>query len=257
MSNDELALSIQSGNREQLLELWHQVDHLCFKILQRYDEQTQNNVAVSMEDLEQEAYLAMIEAVSRFKPDAGSFNTILAFYVRKRCRDALGLRGRVRHEHYISTSLDAPLQEGEGMTLGDTLEDESIPDASADLELEDLKRDVYGALERLPVQRKSIITQYDLQGRAIQAIADDMQLSRERVYSNRNDGLQQMRRDPNLQVYQRINFYRHKGITAFRQSGSSTVEDLVMQIENLRGSYQRRFDESRRGTREDQKDTQG
>lgn len=100
MTNEELALRIQTGERELAGELWAQVERLLGMIVTRYMTRLGDLAAaagVEREDLEQEAYFAMLGAVKAYDPAKGyAFNSYLAFQCRNRFFALLGLRGRRR-----------------------------------------------------------------------------------------------------------------------------------------------------------------
>lgn len=88
MTNEELALRIQTGERELAGELWAQVERLLGMIVTRYMTRLGDLAAaagVEREDLEQEAYFAMLGAVKAYDPAKGyAFNSYLAFQCRNR-----------------------------------------------------------------------------------------------------------------------------------------------------------------------------
>lgn len=251
MSNEELALAIQAGQQELLPELWEQVRRLCHKITSKYQETAALNGAYDRDDLMQEAYLGMVEAVQRFDPSAGAFTTILDYSVRKGCRALLGLRGRRRDEHYNTASLDAPLADSEAFTLQDTLADDTLPGMTDQLELEDLQRDVRQAVDKLPERMKDVTASYYLQGEPTPAIAERLGTTRQNTNQIRQEALRRLRRDPELAIYEQLNFYRQKGTKAYRSSGSSVVEDLVLQLEQMREQRRRWEEELRKRYREE------
>ncbi len=239
MSNEELALLAQAGDREQLPVLWEQVKRLCFMTANRYYEIAANNVAVSVEDLQQECWFAMLEALQRFKPELGSFSNILVLCARRHCRAALGLRGRVREEHYRRQSMDEPLVDGEEMTLADVLEDDTLPGMTDELELEELQRDVREAVARLPYGEDEIMRRHYLEGASITALADERGVTKGYIWQKKETALKRLRTDGRLREYRQMNFHRHKSAEAFRQSGSSVVEDLVLCMEDRREHAER------------------
>ena len=251
MSNEELALIIQAGDREQLPALWEQTHLFCYKIIHRYTDAAASNVAVSIEDLKQECYIAMVDAVGHFNPDLGGFLNILNFYVRKHCRAALGLLGRTRNEHYYKLPLDAPLRDGDTMTLADVLEDDTLPGMTDELEREELQRDVREAVARLPFGDDEIMRRYYFEGASIKALADERGVTACRIQQRKLDALERLRSDQRLQEYAEINFYRHKGVKAFRESGSSVVEDLVLQMEAAQERRQAQLDKQIQEMREE------
>ena len=236
MSNEELAVLIQKGNRELLPELWDQVIRFCHMTINKYYCLVEMNTAVSMEDLIQEAYLGMEEAIEWFDPEKGScFLTPLKWYVMKRCISALGLRGRKRFEHYsfMKLPLDAPIHgpDVKDITLQDQLEDVTLPEMTEALELEDLQREVREAIGRLPYGGDEIMRQHYLEGRSLVDIAHDRGVSRQRIHQKLKISLERLGRYQTIRAYADLNFYSKKGVQAFHRTHSSSVEDLVMKME--------------------------
>lgn len=251
MSNEELALMIQAGDRDQLPVLWEQVKRLCYLYANHYYELTLQNVAVTVEDLQQESYFAMVEAVERFNPEAGSFNTILNLCARRHFRVALGMNGRFKQEHYQRTSMDEPLKEGNDLTLADVLEDETLPGMTDDMELAELQRDVREAVAKLPRVESEIVRDHYLEGASIKEIAEERGVTACRIQQRKLDALKQLQADQRMREYAEISFHRHKGVKGFRSSGSSVVEDAVLRLEAIRERQQAQMEKILREAREE------
>ena len=82
MDNEQLVLRIQSGdNEENMLQLWQQNKGFIAMLARRY------SAGAEMEDLEQEGYIALCEAVQHYSPDRGaSFISYAAFWIKRRMR---------------------------------------------------------------------------------------------------------------------------------------------------------------------------
>lgn len=92
-SNEELALSVQQGNRDAMTELWEQNKGLLYRLMSRYFSYC--NAAVSPEDLLQAAYFALARAVNAYTPDKDCmFASYLNHNVKTAARDAFGRKNR-------------------------------------------------------------------------------------------------------------------------------------------------------------------
>ncbi len=83
MDNEQLVARIQGGDNEaeNILQLWRQNKGFISMIARRY------SAGAEMEDLEQEGYIALCEAVRHYDPGRGmSFISYAAFYIRRRMR---------------------------------------------------------------------------------------------------------------------------------------------------------------------------
>ena len=83
MDNEQLVARIQGGDNEaeNMLELWKQNKAFIATIARRY------SAGAEMEDLEQEGYIALCEAVQHYDPERGmSFIGYAAFWIKRRMR---------------------------------------------------------------------------------------------------------------------------------------------------------------------------
>ena len=83
MDNEQLVARIQGGDNEaeNMLQLWRQNKAFIATIARRY------SAGAEMEDLEQEGYIALCEAVQHYDPARGmSFIGYAAFWIKRRMR---------------------------------------------------------------------------------------------------------------------------------------------------------------------------
>lgn len=83
MDNEQLVARIMAGENEaeNMLQLWKQNKGFIAMIARRY------SAGAEMEDLEQEGYIALCEAVRHYDPDRGmSFISYAAFWIKRRMR---------------------------------------------------------------------------------------------------------------------------------------------------------------------------
>ena len=83
MDNEQLVIRIQSGDNEaeNMLQLWKQNKGFIAMIARRY------SAGAEMEDLEQEGYIGLCEAVQHYDPGRGmSFISYAAFWIKRRMR---------------------------------------------------------------------------------------------------------------------------------------------------------------------------
>ena len=153
------------------------------------------SVGLEIEDLVQEGFAGALKAAAKYSPDRGAnFLTYASWWIKAAMREALGhrfIRTPEGKTHVWVGSLDAPLG-GEGETDGPTLLDLNLeldlPREPSPLDLcvaaEQYDR-LVAALPRLdPRTREVVLRHTGLDGRpaeAIQFIADDLGLSRQRV----------------------------------------------------------------------------
>ena len=138
MSNEELAVLAQQGDRHALGQLWEQVKRLLYRMVNRFyarygaDQCARHGVTLA--DLEQEAFLALLDGVKAYRPGGKyQFTTYLAKASENRFRAAMGLRKRDPLD--MADSLNAPAWEDDsGTEAGDLVPD---PQAAEELEAVD------------------------------------------------------------------------------------------------------------------------
>ncbi|MBD5170043.1 MAG: hypothetical protein HDT20_08015 [Oscillibacter sp.] len=93
MSNEELAVMIQAGDRERLTELWDQVRRLVCQQARRWAAGGRGGVEV--EDLQQAGFIAVLRAADSFDSSKGAkFTTALDYYLKQEFTAAVGQRTR-------------------------------------------------------------------------------------------------------------------------------------------------------------------
>lgn len=83
MTNEQLVIRVKGGDNTagNMLELWEQNKRFISAIARKY------SAGAEMEDLEQEGYIALCEAVQHYDPGRGmSFISYAAFWIKRRMR---------------------------------------------------------------------------------------------------------------------------------------------------------------------------
>lgn len=167
MTNEELVAKLQAGERDQLIPLWDQVRRFAYQQARRWA--AAGRGGATAEDLVQEGFVALLDALERWRPDAGPFLSMYALRLKQAFTLATGQRTQRDRLDPLqdSTSLDAPLTDSEGdqLYLADVL-----PDQRAEAEIENVvERDaaaqrneaIRQALDTLPAdQRRVIVLKY-------------------------------------------------------------------------------------------------
>lgn len=160
-SNEELARLIQSGQRDRLLELWGQVRRFA---LWRARKWVDYGPGVTMDDLEQEAFIALLDALERWREADGPFLSIYALRLKGVFMKATGQKTKRSRMEPLNqaTSLDAPIgEDGEGGTLEEFVEDPSGGEGFEAVEerdtLEHLRADMEEAMGSIPAEQREIL----------------------------------------------------------------------------------------------------
>ncbi|WP_298023491.1 sigma factor [uncultured Dysosmobacter sp.] len=158
MTTNEIAAGVQGGQADYL-QLWEAVRGFAHDRAYRwvrYD--------VTIDDLQQCAFLALIEAVGSWDRDRGAFLTLYGLKLQAAFTEAVGLRTERDKRDPLRTavSLDAPLTDDEGdpLTLSDVIPDPAASiDNVAELDFQQRRRTALEkALARLPeAQRAAVV----------------------------------------------------------------------------------------------------
>lgn len=132
MTTNEIAAEVQAG-RMGFLPLWEAVHRFACDRAYAWMVFTSPS-GVTVEDLDQCAFLALIETVESWDTGRGAFLTLYGLKLQNAFSEAAGLRTQRDRKDPLRTavSLDAPLTgEDENSTLADVLED---PSAAAEID---------------------------------------------------------------------------------------------------------------------------
>lgn len=116
MSNEELATIIQAGERAQVLTLWEQVRRFAYRQSRRWYLALGSRAGMELEDFQQAAFLALLDALEGWDAGAGSFLTWYGLRLKSAFAEATGQRTQKtkRDPLQAAISLDAPLTDTEG-----------------------------------------------------------------------------------------------------------------------------------------------
>lgn len=165
MTNEELAAAVQTGETD-ILELWRAVERFAKKQALRWCRAWEGRGGVTLDDLQQCAFLALLDALGSWKPDGGSFIGWYALRLKAAFTAAYGQRTQRDRLDPLqtATSLETPLDgDDDDLTLGDTIEDPEAMRAMDSVEeidrlhhLHDIMQEI---IETLPEPQKTAIVQ--------------------------------------------------------------------------------------------------
>lgn len=167
MTTSEIAAAVQSGHMD-VLALWAAVNRFTYGQAKRWKQVLGARCGATLEDFMQDGFLALLDALEGWEPDAGEFITWYALRLKGAFTEATGQRTQreKRDPLHDYLSLDVPLSDDmETVTLGD-----AIPDPAAEAAIESVaERDRLGrlhhvltvALQGLPEnQRAALVGEY-------------------------------------------------------------------------------------------------
>lgn len=204
MTNEELAKRIQQGERDQLLTLWAQVRRFARDRAFRWHRATGGRGGVTLDDLEQEAFIALLEALETWKADEGPFLPWYAYRLKGTFTAATAQRTKrdMKDPLQDCLSLDAPLVDHEGNPF--ILED-TIPDPRAEADMEsvaerDLQAGVRRVVDSLPAEQRRVILLRYFHGLTREQTAQRLHLTRARATAIEAKALRLLRHPVNSRV---------------------------------------------------------
>lgn len=246
MSNEELALAIQQGDRERMGELWEQIEGLvkwkASRIVTALELQGRS-CGVEYDDLVQCGFPAMVSAVETYKPENGAFSTWFMVYLKKEFAEATGTRTSRSYNEPLNAavSLDAPIgDDSDSAAMWEIIPDPLCMTGFEAVEAEQYRGQLHNALEAAmgelsPVQADILRRRY-WQGLALRAIGEDMGKSGERVRGIEREAIRELRRpriSRQLKCFIDFDMYHGTGLGAFLSSGNSIQERYVLKQERM------------------------
>lgn len=246
MTNEEYAAAIKDGHTEYIVPLWENTDNLlrlfCGRWWSRYSERF-TRCGVTPEDLFQESYLALIDAVAAFDSSTGyKLTSYLRYPIQNRFNALLGFRSNNRSNPLNNcASLNDLIGDEEDCELMDL-----TPDPYSEQPFRETERDDYiaywhGVLEdamqrKLNRQQKELVYDFYYLRLPKAVIAEKHGLSLCEVQNILRKSLDSLRGDHELVQRYRDEIlldglYKGTGAGAYRNSGMSTVERSVERLE--------------------------
>ena len=243
MTNEQLAELIgQGGNDELLPLLWDKMKALYQMWAKKYynaHKERCNLCGVTADDLSQEGYLSMLEAVkayiSRTEEHTDTAFTSYCLYPFKTHAAALiGVRtNRTRNEplNRFRGDIDSPLDGIDGdssETIGTTTPDPEAEQPFRNIEQADycraVREAVVNTLQEGTKDLEVIECRY-YSGKTLASIAANMGVSQERIRQIECAALKKLRKCVELQKLAGINYYRHVNLSTVSRNGS--VEEQI------------------------------
>ena len=255
MTNEEMAIRIQQGEKNIIPELWTQVEkfvrYMAYKLMRRLP----SSDVVELDDLCQSGYLAFLDAVERFDEAKGTtFITILSLTLKTAFADACGYRSKKQQLDPIhhAESLDEPLAGEDDYIVSDTIADPTDPYEGVEerifrQQLHEVIERVLGALEP---SHGAVIRGIFYENKSLSDIAAERGETREAVRTAEGAALKELRQPRvarRLREYieQRTPYYLRVSGERFNSTGSSAVEEIVLIRERI---VSRRSEDARNET---------
>lgn len=257
---EELVLKIQQGQTDLYTELWLQVhDLIALWAYQYYRTILRSGTAiggVTVDDLIQSGYFALVDAVEGYDSSKGGFNTYLKYHIMKEFRKAIGRTYKQLRDPLNSAfSLDGKVDEddpdsGTWYDMAANKRDFRNYYAAVDEKIyrEQLHDALETALNTLPEKEASAIRSEFWDGCSLKETAERIGCkSIERTRQIRNDGLKRIRNGSQGKMLERFlddntSFYKSMGLAAFKQSKTSGVERVVLYRDRMRRTLEAKIE---------------
>lgn len=204
MTNEELARQIQQGERDLLLQLWEQVRRYAHNRAYKWQKAAGGRGGTTVEDLEQEGFVALLEALEGWDEKAGKFLTWYDLRLKSAFTAATAQRTQRDRKDPLQDclSLDAPLtdREGDPFALEDT-----IPDQRAEADMEavaerDLQAGVRRVVDSLSAEQRRVILLRYYHDMTREQTAQRLHLTRARAAAIEAKALRLLRHPVNSRV---------------------------------------------------------
>ena len=249
MTNEQLAQRIKDGDTSAITPLWEGLRLLLYRYANRYIALMRERCAacgVTVDDLIQESYFAMLDAVDAWTPDSGyKVTAYLKFPLKNRFNAMCNIRGARRDALNQCSSLDAPLSDDtDDFTLIDTIQDTAAGDAFDDTDnriyTQQLRTDLDAALDTIPPDRAAAVRSMFFDNLPLKQIAEASDVSFQMIRTRSANGLRDLRRGA---AYTRLKAYReaiisnayHSSLSTFRHTFTSSTELAAIRLAELEG----------------------
>lgn len=229
LTNEELVCRIQAGSAHYLQELWENNKGLIASVARRYRDE--NSRLYDITDLLQAGYLGLHVAAMTYSSERGAnFSTYAVFHIRRAMHEAVGLRGK-RDVLLDAVPLDAPLDDDGDDTLLDLI---PAPQGECPVELADIAQIVRDAVGRIrDTNAREIIQVVYWQDVTVADFARSAGIARQTANERLQKGYAILRRDWRILSLALIegydtNYSRYKGLSDFKSTATSPVEDVVI-----------------------------
>lgn len=241
VTNESLALMIQSGHHELIESLWLQTEPLIKRIVRKWyklHEDDCRKTGTTLDDVQQEAFFALLEAVYAYrKEEQYKLTTYLTYHLKNAFNTLAGHRNKTVLNN--SLSLDMPLntdEEGNELTMADIVPDRKAADSIEETERaiynKQLRADLKTAIESLSGTQKEIIEQRYYKGLTMADIARERQTTPSKIASINKKALFALSKDKVIRERYRqdvISAHAYRGsFSAWKYSGYSSTENTVL-----------------------------
>ncbi len=254
MSNEQLAIAIKQGQSEYIGELWNNTYKFLYKLAYKHYTRYGERFAacgVTLEDVQQESYIAFVGMIKAYTPEKGlKFTTYAQLQIKIRIAELLGKRTEKKRPLNMSRSLDEPIQgiDGEDVYIIDTIDDSTAVEAFENTEADIFNAELKNALdkamsEHLTVFQQGIITGRFYDNKTLSELGTVNGVSVEKIRDTENKALRQLNHhkrelEPFREHYITNHSYKYTSLGSFREQQGSSQEIIIERLERLTAAEQ-------------------
>lgn len=252
MTNEELAIQAKDGDREAMHQLWEQnqgILHILIKklISNPNSSKRMNSAGVTMNDVYQIDYFAIVDAVKAFDPESGNgFVSYLRYPLMNQFFALIGMHTKRDRQDPLSQcqSLDELVGSEDGQNEGITRAD-MVPDPNAEQDFENVEDRLYcehihntleECMQHLKDREAQVLRGRYYQKWTLDRLGKDLGISPGRVHQLELSAMRKMRGQKKLSEYREqiicTYAYRGTGFNAWKYGGS-VEERTVEKLERL------------------------
>lgn len=228
----ELAMRAKSDS-SCMLPLWRAVERFVYQRAMAYVREDTMRL-YDMDDLLQQGYIALSEAVRTYKPQGMQFIGWLAFYLSRAFKYAAGHKtDAIRYTRETVTEDKS----GDEVDLFELVEDTDAAKSLSQVEDDAAAAFLVERINALPERVQSECILAAAAGEARNHVAERLHITYNEVIRNTARAKWNLQHDKRIKAaYPERYCWEHfgKGYAAFNTSWSSVVEDVVLRIERMR-----------------------
>lgn len=250
VSNEELAIRIAAGETELVLQLWERMESFVKAQAKKYYMSCDiDGVArFEVDDLIQEAYFALLQAIEYFPKTNGQckFSTYFSRCLKSKfCEIRKGRYASQMNDAFRnSDSLDVFISDDSDETFLDIIEsgdnvEESVTNSIYN---QSLHTAMEKALKRLSEQEERVIRSIYYEGVSASKLARKRKCTKQSVLYTKNKALEKLYNERNENglahfLEENTNYHRTVSLQYFKNTHISSVEKIVFRRETLAGEY--------------------
>lgn len=197
MTNEELAICIQDGDKTLIPELWERVRGLYMKKAFVY---FHNHAAlcarcgVELEDIQQQSFFAFLRSIEQYEPLCElSFMAYINYPFMTEMQELTRTRSSGQQQDCLNrcSSLDTPIETDDGTadTIGDFVPDPAALDFLELLDAQSVGEMIRREVQQLPERESEVIAGVFFDGQTLGQIADRLGVSINAISQHKKRGL--------------------------------------------------------------------